>query len=218
MLPPAGRPLWRESDVTTGAVSSGTARPRPGRTGSAAQASSRSTASDEKHHVVHASAVQAPVDEWQKRPLFGNILPRRRRATTLVSRVPHPRHRRPAQRRQVHAVQRADPQRRAGRELPVRDDRAERRRGAAARPAAATSWRRSSRSAQDRARRRVVRRHRRHRQGRLRGCRAGQQVPGQHPRGRRDLPGGAGVRRRRRRARRRPGRPARPTSRRSTPS
>ena len=54
------------------------------------------------------------------------------RATTLVLRVPHPRHRRAAQRRQVHPVQRADPQRRAGRELPVRDDRAERRRGAAA--------------------------------------------------------------------------------------
>ena len=58
-----------------------------------------------------------------------------RRATTLVSRVPHPRHRRAAQRRQVDAVQRADPQRRAGRELPVRDDRAERRRRAAARRA-----------------------------------------------------------------------------------
>ena len=36
---------------------------------------------------------------------------------------------------------------------------------------------------------------------------SGQQVPGQHPRKRRDLPGGAGVRRRRRGACRRPGRP-----------
>ena len=45
-----------------------------------------------------------------------------------------------------------------------------------------------------------------HRQGCLRRRRPGQQVPGQHPRVRRDLPGGAGVHRRRRRARRRQGR------------
>ena len=62
---------------------------------------------------------------------------------------------------------------------------------------------------QDRAGDGVLRGHRRHRQGRQRGRGAGQQVPGQHPRGGRDLPGHPGVRRPRRGARRRPGRPAR---------
>ena len=64
----------------------------------------------------------------------------------------------------------------------------------------------------------VVRRHRRHRQGRVRGPGSGQQVPRQHPRGRRDLPGHPGVHRPRRRARRRPGVARRTTSRPSTPS
>ena len=87
-------------------------------------------------------------------------------ATTLDLRVPHPRHRRPAQRRQVHPVQRPDPQRRARRELPVRHDRAQRRRGAAARPAARGA-REDLRLGEDRAGRGVLRRHRRHRQGRV---------------------------------------------------
>ena len=54
----------------------------------------------------------------------------------LGRREPHHRHRRPAQRRQVDPVQRADQERRARGELPVRHDRAERRRGRRARRAA----------------------------------------------------------------------------------
>ena len=63
----------------------------------------------------------------------------------------------------------------------------------------------------DRPRHGLVRRHRRHRQGRERGRRARQQVPRQHPRGRRDLPGRARLRRRRRDPRR-PARSTRPTT------
>ena len=62
----------------------------------------------------------------------------------LGCRGSHHRHRRPAQRRQVDAVQRADQERRARRELPVRHDRAERRRRRRAGPAAGRSWPRSS--------------------------------------------------------------------------
>ena len=64
----------------------------------------------------------------------------------------------------------------------------------------------------------VVRRHRRHRARRVGGGGAGQQVPRQHPRERRDLPGDPRVPRPQRRARRRRGRRRRTTSRRSTPS
>ena len=56
--------------------------------------------------------------------------------TRLAVREPVYRNRRSAQRRQVHPVQRADQGRGARRELPVRHDRAERRRGRRARPAA----------------------------------------------------------------------------------
>ena len=118
---------------------------------------------------------------------------------------PEPGNCRPAERGQVDAVQRADAQRRAGGQLPVRDDRTQRGRGAAARSAARQACR-VVRLGEDRACAGDVRRHRRHRQGRVGGRRARQQVPGQHPRVRRDLSGGAGVRRRRRGARRRPGR------------
>ena len=55
-------------------------------------------------------------------------------------------------------------------------------------------------------------------EGRVRGRGPGQQVPGQHPRVRRDLPGGAGVRRRRRDPRRRARSTRSPTSRSSRPS
>ena len=54
------------------------------------------------------------------------------------------RHRRPAQRRQVHPLQRPDQGRHRGRELPVLHHRAERRHRRAARPAPRRSWRRSS--------------------------------------------------------------------------
>ena len=74
---------------------------------------------------------------------------------------------------------------------------------------ASTKLARDVRLRADRARDGLVRRHRGHRQGRVRGCGAGQQVPRQHPRGRRDLPGRARVRRPRRRARRGPDRPGR---------
>ena len=133
----------------------------------------------------------------------------RRRVTRLCPRGPHHRHRRPAQRRQVDPVQRADQERGARGELPVRDDRAQRRRRRAARPAARRCWPRSSSSEQivpatvsfvDIAG--IVR-------GRERGRGARQQVPRQHPRGRRDLPGDPRLRRRRRRPRRRRGRPGR---------
>src|SRR3954453_8725991 len=49
-------------------------------------------------------------------------------ARRLAARGSHHRHRRPSQRRQVHALQCADQERRARGELPVRHDRAERRR------------------------------------------------------------------------------------------
>ena len=129
-------------------------------------------------------------------------------AGRLDSRELDPRHRRTAQRRQIDDVQRPDPQRRAGRELPVRHHRAQRGRGAAAGPAARHA-RRDVLLGEGGPGDGVVRRHRRHRRGRQRGRRAGQQVPRQHPRGRRDLPGRARLRRRRRRPRRRPRRPGR---------
>ena len=95
--------------------------------------------------------------------------------------MPHHRHRRPAQRRQEHPVQRADQERRARRELPVRDDRAERRRGRAARPAAGQA-RRDVRLAEDHPGAGVVRRHRRAGPRRVQGAGPGQRVPRQHPR------------------------------------
>ena len=65
--------------------------------------------------------------------------------TSTISTIPDHqfdhRHRRPAQRRQVHAVQRADQERRARGELPVRHDRAQRRRRRRARPAAGRAGR-----------------------------------------------------------------------------
>ena len=76
----------------------------------------------------------------------------RRAAPRLAAREPHHRHRRPAQRRQVHPVQRPDQERRARGELPVRHDRAERRRRRRARPAAGRA-RRDLRLREDRARR-----------------------------------------------------------------
>ena len=54
------------------------------------------------------------------------------------------RHRRPAQRRQVHPLQRAHQGRHRGRELPVLHHRAQRRRRRGARPAAGAAGRRSS--------------------------------------------------------------------------
>ena len=115
--------------------------------------------------------------------------------------------RRSAQRRQVHPLQRADQERRARGELPVRDDRAERRRREPARPAPRRSSPRSSTPSASCPRpvsfvdiAGIV-------QGRERGRGARQPVPREHPRGRRDRAGRARIRRRRRRARRRRGRP-----------
>ena len=59
-----------------------------------------------------------------------------RRTRSLALHGPLDRHRRLAQRGQVHPVQRAHRERGAGRELPVRDDRAERRRRRGPRSAA----------------------------------------------------------------------------------
>jgi EmrB/QacA subfamily drug resistance transporter len=108
------------------------------------------------------------------------------------------RHRRASERRQVDALQRSDRDRRgAGGELSVLHDRAECRPGRRARSAAR----------QDRGDRQVgagdrdparVRRHRRPGARRLEGRGARQPVPRQHPRGRRDRPCAALLRRRRR--------------------
>ena len=124
-----------------------------------------------------------------------------RRARRLDARGSHYRHRRPAQRRQVHPLQRTHQERRARGELPVRDDRAERRRREPARPPAREAGRGLPLRA-DPARDGVVRRHRRHRPRRERGRGPRQPVPREHPRGRRDRAGRARLHRRRRRARR----------------
>ena len=123
---------------------------------------------------------------------------------TLEPRESHHRHRRAAQRREVDAVQRPDQERRARRELPLRDDRAQRRGRRRARSAAGRARQDPCLGEAD-PRHRVLRRHRRHRARRVRGRGPGQQVPRQHPRERRDLPGDQGVPRSQRRARRRPG-------------
>ena len=124
---------------------------------------------------------------------------------TLGAREPHHRHRRPAQRREVDALQRPDQERRARRELPVRHDRAQRRRRRRPRPAARGARGKIHGSARllpatvsfvDIAG--IVR-------GASRGRGAGQQVPREHPRERRDLPGDPRVPRPQRRARRRRG-------------
>ena len=111
------------------------------------------------------------------------------------------RHRRPAERGQVHAVQRFDEERRARRQLSVRHHRAERRRRRRPRCPAGEA-RRAVLQRQDHPGDGELRRHRRHRARSQRGSGARQQVPRPHPRGRRDLPGGAGVRGSRRHARR----------------
>ena len=71
----------------------------------------------------------------------GDLRTRVRAARNLNSREPHHRHRRPAQRRQEHPLQRPDQERRARGELPVRHDRAQHRRGGRARPAAGEAGR-----------------------------------------------------------------------------
>ena len=105
------------------------------------------------------------------------------------------RHRRPAECRQVDAVQRADRDRGgAGRELSVLHHRAECRRGRGAGPAArrAGEARQVGRDHSDAAH---LRRHRRAGEGRLAGRGARQPVPRQYPRGRRDRACGALLRR-----------------------
>ena len=104
---------------------------------------------------------------------------------------PHPhastRYRRPAQRRQVHALQRAHVRGGPRRQLPVCDHRAQHRHRDGARPAP----RRAREAGVARARRAGVggvRRHRRPREGRQPGRRPRQPVPPQHPRSRRHRP------------------------------
>ena len=134
----------------------------------------------------------------------------------VAARGTHHRHRRTPQRGEVDPLQRADQERRPGGELPVRHDRAQRRRGRCPRRAAAEAGR-AVRLGQGAARDRRVRGHRRHREGRVRGGGAGQQVPLPHPGVGRDLPGDPGLPRRGRHPRRRRGQPRPTTSRRSRP-
>jgi len=113
------------------------------------------------------------------------------------------RHRRFAQRRQIHPLQRPDAGRHRGRELPLLHHRAQRRRGRGARraPAAAGGHR------QARAHRAGDRRIRGHRRsgGRCQPRRGlGQPVSGPHPRDRRPGQRGALLRRPERDPRRRP--------------
>ena len=95
------------------------------------------------------------------------------------------RDRRPAQRRQVHAVQRADQGRHRGGELSVLHHRAQRRhrRGARPAPGGAGGDRQAAEACMPADRR--VRRHRRAGRRRIEGRRPGQPVPRQHPRDRR---------------------------------
>ena len=118
------------------------------------------------------------------------------------------RHRRPAQRRQVDALQRADADRgRAGGELSVLHHRAQRRRRRGARSPSRRPGgdRRLEGDHPDPAH---LRRHRRPRARRVEGRGARQPVPRQHPRMRRDRPCRALLRGRRRHPRRGPHRPA----------
>ena len=113
----------------------------------------------------------------------------------------HPvRHRRPAERRQVDPLQRADQGADRGGELSVLHDRSERRRRRRARSAARAA-RGDREAAEDPAHGDGVRRHRRARRRRLEGRGPRQPVPRAHPRDRRDRARGALLRRRRHRAR-----------------
>ena len=128
------------------------------------------------------------------------------------------RHRGPAQRRQVHALQRADADGgRRGRQLSLLHHRAQRRRRRRARPAA-----RPAGGGRQVRRRRAdaphLRRHRRPGARRLQGRGPRQPVPRPHPRGRRGGLRAALLRGRRRHPRRGPRRPASPMPRRSRPS
>ena len=117
------------------------------------------------------------------------------------------RHRRHAERRQVLAVQRVDRRRRRSGQLPVHDDRAERR----GRPGDRRAPRRRRADRQGLARRPRHDRLPRHRRPRRRRApRRGprQPVPRQHPRDRRDRPRGPRPPRPERRPSRGPGRPA----------
>ena len=117
------------------------------------------------------------------------------------------RHRRPAERRQVDPLQRADQGRHRRREL-SRSARSSPNigRGAGARsaPRGAGRDRQAAEGHPDVVR---VRRHRRPGRRRLQGRGPGQQVPGAHPRGRRDRARRALLRARRHRPRRRQDRP-----------
>ncbi len=118
------------------------------------------------------------------------------------------RHRRPAQRRQVHPVQCPDQSRHRGRELPLLHHRAQRRHRRAARPApCAAGADRQARA--HRAGDRRVRRHRRTGGRRQPGRRPGQPVPEPHPRNRRHRQRGALLRGRQRHPRGRQGGPDR---------
>ncbi|SCM79086.1 conserved hypothetical protein [uncultured Pleomorphomonas sp.] len=98
------------------------------------------------------------------------------------------RHRRPAQRRQVHALQRAHQDRgRPGGQLSLLHHRAEHRRGGGARSAPVGAGRKGQVGA-DRADPHHLRRHRRPGARRLQGRGPRQPVPRQHPRGRRHRP------------------------------
>ncbi len=100
------------------------------------------------------------------------------------------RHRRPAERRQVDPLQRADEGRHRRGQLPVLHDRAECRRGAGARSASGRAGgnRQAAEGAADRGR---VRRHRRAGGRSRERRRPGQQVSRPHPRGRCDHARGA---------------------------
>ena len=195
----AGRP-WRTFDVRHSTPSSarGTAPAGP------AARRARSPASPAGHLLI------PPLNH-------PTIRGAARRARRLPARGTHHRHRRTPQRGQVDPLQRPDQERRARGELPVRHDRAQRRRGRRARRPAAEA-RRDLRLRQDPAGDGRVRRHRRHRPRRVGGRGAGQQVPLPHPRVGGDLPGDPGLPRRGRHPRRRRGQPRPTTSPRSRPS
>ena len=128
------------------------------------------------------------------------------------------RDRRPAQRGQVLAVQRADQGRRRGGQLPVHHDRAQRRRRAGASTSASTGSPRRSAPRRSSTTRSTSTTSPGLVRGRARGRGPGQQVPGQHPRDRRDRARRPRARRPQRDPPRGPRRPGRATSRRSRPS
>ena len=119
------------------------------------------------------------------------------------------RHRGPAQRRQVHPVQRADEGRHRRRELPFCTIEAQRRRRRTARSPAGQRWRRSSSPSASCRRSSSSSTSPAWSPAPAPGRGPGQPVPRPHPRDRRDRQRGALLRRRERDPRRRQGRPDR---------